>query len=201
VVVPLQTALGRFPQPAEEAELSEVQVALPAPELVVGQVAVAQALLARLHRDQPDVELVVPLRLLEQSQAQQRIFNLVMGLIAGISLLVGGIGIMNIMLASVMERTREIGVRMAIGATQADIRRLFLVESGLISLLGGVLGILVGVAISRAVAAATGWTTAVGIDAVLLAAVLSMAEGVVFGFIPARRAAMLPPAIAVRQVG
>ena len=138
--------------------------------------------------------------LLQQSREQQRIFNLVMGLIAGISLLVGGIGIMNIMLASVMERTREIGIRLAVGATPRDIRLLFLTEAALISLTGGLLGVIAGFAISAAVAAATGWSTAVSPSAVLLATLISTVEGVLFGFFPARQASRLPPALTIRAV-
>ena len=106
---------------------------------------------------------------------------------------------MNIMLASVLERTREIGVRMAVGAAPRDILLLFLAESALISLVGGLMGVLAGFGISTVVAAFTGWATAVSLHAVLLATLISMAEGVLFGLIPARRAAQLPPAIAVRR--
>ena len=144
--------------------------------------------------------MVVPLELLEQSRAQQRIFNLVMGLIAGISLLVGGIGIMNIMLASVLERTREIGVRLAVGARPADIRLLFLTESAMISLAGGILGVFAGTAISQLVASFTGWSTAVSIEAVLVATLVSAAEGVIFGYVPANRASKLPPVTALRAM-
>jgi putative ABC transport system permease protein len=198
VVMPLATLLGRFPHDAKEAELSEVIVAVRSRDEVLGTSALARRIVDRLHRDQPDYQIVIPLKILEQSRAQQRIFNLVMGLIAGISLLVGGIGIMNITLASVMERTREIGVRMAVGAAPRDILMLFLVEASLISGMGGLMGIVAGMLIAWLVGLFTGWTTAVDLPAVGIATLLSMAEGVIFGILPAREAAKLPPAIAVK---
>ena len=196
VILPLSTARVRFePHPPE---LSEIIVAVGAVTDVPGHVDLAQRVVTRIHRGAADTTLVVPLRLLEQSRAQQRIFSLVMGMIAGISLLVGGIGIMNIMLASVMERTREVGIRLAVGARPRDIQALFLVEASLISLVGGSLGIVTGLVLSGLVAVATGWSTATSPGALLLAAALSMAEGVVFGWIPARNASRLSPAVAVR---
>ena len=200
IVLPLSTSLKRFEPVEMEPELSEIQVSVRHIDQVVGHVQLTRALLSRLHREQDDYSLVIPLKLLEQSREQQRIFNLVMGLIAGISLLVGGIGIMNIMLASVMERTREIGIRLAVGATPRDIWLLFLTEAVLISLVGGLLGVLAGFGISASVAAATGWATAVSPAAVILATAISTLEGVVFGFIPARQASRLPPALTIRAV-
>jgi putative ABC transport system permease protein len=199
VVAPLSTVLGRMINEDGEPELTEIQVTVREVGQVTGHVTLARRVLDRLHREQDDVEIVVPLRLLEQSRAQQRLFNWVMGLIAGISLLVGGIGIMNIMLATVLERTREIGVRLAVGARPRDIAGLFLVEASLISLMGGAIGVVAGLALSWMVATATGWSTAVSPWAVLLAFVLSVAEGLLFGWLPAQRAARLPPVIAVRQ--
>jgi putative ABC transport system permease protein len=198
VMMPLSTSLLVAPPERGTAELSEVQVRFDTVEQVTPGVSVVSRYLARRHRQQPVYELVVPLALIAQSEAQQAIFNLVMGLIAGISLLVGGIGIMNIMLASVMERTKEIAIRLAVGASPRDIHRLFVVEACLISLLGGVLGIGAGFAVSAAVAAFTGWSTSVSLQAVAVATVTSMLEGLVFGYLPARRAAQLQPAMAVR---
>jgi putative ABC transport system permease protein len=200
LILPLSTLLYRFPHEDNEPQLSEIQVALTDTSQVSGHTQLAARVVRRLHREQEDYELVVPLKLLEQSRAQQRIFNLVMGLIAGISLLVGGIGIMNIMLASVLERTREIGIRLAVGATPQDIQLLFLAEASLISLFGGVVGIAAGFVISAAVSIFTGWETAVSPQMVVLACAIATLEGVIFGYLPARRASELPPAIAVRQV-
>ncbi|MDP2314099.1 MAG: ABC transporter permease [Pseudomonadota bacterium] len=201
VIVPLATALSRWDRPYAEPELSELIVAVGETALVEGHGLVASRAIARLHRDAADTTVVVPLRLLEQSRAQQRVFNLVMGMIAGISLLVGGIGIMNILFASVMERTREIGIRLAVGATPRDIQGLFLAESALVSGIGGALGILAGVALTAAVGRFTGWATATSIEGIVLAAGLSMIEGLVFGWIPARHASRMSPAIAVRHAG
>ena len=198
VMLPLSTSRVASPTSLDAAELDEIQIQLGKVEQVLGNLDVVNRLLQRRHRSQDVFEVVVPLRLIEQSAAQQRIFNLVMGLIAGISLLVGGIGIMNIMLASVMERTKEIAIRLAVGASPRDIHLLFIVEACLISLFGGALGIVAGFLVSWVVALATGWATSVSIQAVLLATLASMFEGIVFGYLPARRAAQMQPAMAVR---
>lgn len=120
---------------------------------------VVSQMLDKLHNGESDYSLVIPEQLLRQSQHTQRIFNIVMGCIAGISLLVGGIGIMNIMLANVLERTKEIGVRRAIGARRSDIRLQFLIEAITISALGGLLGIALGFAIAKLVVYFAGWST------------------------------------------
>ena len=136
--------------------------------------------------------------LLEQSRKTQRLFSIVMGCIASISLLVGGIGIMNIMLATVLERTREIGVRRAVGARRLDIRNQFIIESFSISALGGVLGIAVGLLIAKAVAAYAGWPTVVTIASFVLSTGVSIAVGLASGIYPAVRAAELDPIDALR---
>jgi len=159
---------------------------------------VIMRMLRRRHRDVPDVESLVPLEILQQSQKTQKLFNLVMALIAGISLLVGGIGIMNIMLASVNERTREIGVRRALGASKNDIVIQFLVEATLISLFGGLFGILVGIGLSFGISVYTGWMTVIPLKAVLLAFTVSISVGIVFGSFPAVKAANLDPVTALR---
>ena len=118
--------------------------------------------------------------------------------IAAVSLLVGGVGVMNIMLVSVTERTREIGLRMAIGGRERDIRRQFIAESIVLSLVGGAAGIAIGIVASRMIADAVGWPALVSIDTILVATAFSTATGIVFGYYPARRASSLDPIEALR---
>ena len=126
------------------------------------------------HRNAGDFTVVVPAELLAQQKRTQRIFDMVMVAIASIALLVGGIGIMNIMLASILERTREIGVRRAVGARQRDIVRQFLIEAVLISFIGGVIGVLSGVGMSRLIAWLAGWSAIVTATSILLAFLVSV---------------------------
>jgi len=142
-----------------------------------------------------DFEIVVPEMLLQQEQRTKAIFNVVLGAIASISLIVGGIGIMNIMLASILERIREIGVRRAVGATRNEILFQFLSEAVLISVVGGVAGILVGAGISTAIERAAGIETVVSYMSVFVAFGVSFAVGLVFGIVPAYRAAQQDPVV------
>ncbi|HVQ29070.1 MAG TPA: FtsX-like permease family protein, partial [Vicinamibacteria bacterium] len=144
-------------------------------------------------------EVVVPREILRQRERTQRIFNVVTGAIAAISLLVGGIGIMNIMLASVAERTREVGVRRALGATERDIAAQFLTESWLLTAAGGVLGALLGIMGSFLIQHFAGWPTALSPLLLLLALLMALLVGIGFGFYPAREAARLPPMEALRR--
>ena len=145
----------------------------------------------RRHAGVADYEIVVPESLLRQSEKTQQIFNIVMGAIAGLSLLVGGIGIMNIMLATVLERTREIGVRRAVGAKRDDIMRQFLMEAVTICLIGCVVGLVIGLIISRGISFYAGWPTVVSYFSIFLAVSVSTAVGVSFGLYPAYKAANL----------
>jgi putative ABC transport system permease protein len=140
-----------------------------------------------------DYDLVVPEALLRQSQQTQNIFNIVMGCIAGISLFVGGIGIMNIMLASVLEQTREIGIRRAVGARRRDVRFQFLVSAFALSVLGGLIGIAVGITIAKVVAAYAGWPTLVTVSSIVISTGVSVVVGLLSGLYPAIRAARLEP--------
>ncbi|MDX2149217.1 MAG: ABC transporter permease [Bryobacteraceae bacterium] len=160
--------------------------------------AVVTAILNATHKDAGDFTVTVPAGLLEQKKRTQFIFNVVMICIAGISLLVGGIGIMNIMLATVLERTREIGIRRAIGARQGDIVRQFLTEAVLISILGGLIGIAFGFSLSRIIAAAAGWSTVVTFSSIAVAFGVSVGIGLLFGIYPAVQAAKLDPIEAIR---
>ncbi|MCA9125406.1 MAG: FtsX-like permease family protein, partial [Planctomycetales bacterium] len=177
---------------------NEVTLTLTDESHVSSTAEMARRLLDQSHR-QPDYEIQVPLELLRQAQREKRIWNLVLGSIAGISLLVGGIGIMNIMLATVTERTREIGVRRALGAKRRDIVHQFLIETMVLSTTGGVVGIGVGVAIPFVVSYLSEIETAISPVAVLLAFSISVLIGIVFGVYPARRAAHLDPIECLRH--
>jgi putative ABC transport system permease protein len=198
ILIPLGTARRKFEQEPLANELDEIRVTFSAEADPAASAQVIAALLDRLHGGAADTTLTVPRELLEQSRQTQRLFNIVMGTIAGISLLVGGIGIMNIMLATVLERTREIGVRRAVGARRSNIRDQFLIESFTISLMGGAAGVLAGVAIARVVAAYAGWTTVITPGAVVLSTSVSILVGLLFGIYPAVRAARLDPIDALR---
>ncbi|MGH9475676.1 MAG: ABC transporter permease [Terriglobales bacterium] len=178
--------------------LDGVDIALSPSASVPRAAAVAAAILDSTHHQTQDYHVVVPAALMAAQAREQRIFTLVMVAIAAISLLVGGIGIMNIVLATVLERTREIGVRRAVGATRADIVRQFLIESVLISFSGGAIGVAFGFALSRAIAWAAGWPTLVSGASIVIAFGVSVAVGVIFGLYPARQAARVSPIDALR---
>ncbi len=160
--------------------------------------ALARRTIDRRHREVQDYSIIVPEALLAQSRRTQRIFNIVMGAIAGISLLVGGIGIMNIMLASVLERTREIGVRRAVGASRRDIMSQFLIESVTICLIGCFIGVFAGLGLAKGISTYAEWRTIISIFSIILAVGVSTAVGLIFGFFPARKAASLDPIDALR---
>lgn len=182
----------------EQVQLHQILVETADEPLVEPVARAIERSLATFHRKK-DYEVAVPLALLRQAQATQRTFSIVLGAIAGISLLVGGIGIMNIMLATVTERTREIGIRRAIGARRSQIVAQFLVEALVLSAAGGAVGIALGLAIPRLVTATVGMPTVVTAWSLLLAFGISVATGVVFGLYPAVRASRLDPIVALRH--
>ncbi|MCX5744788.1 MAG: ABC transporter permease [Proteobacteria bacterium] len=193
IYLPFTTAMRKLEREPLKSPLGEIVVRL-APNAPAGETgAVVGTLLDRLHGGAHDFEIVVPEALLRHSRETQRLFNLVMGLIAGISLLVGGIGIMNIMLATVLEQTREIGVRRAVGARRSDIRFQFLVTAFTLAMLGGLLGVTMGVGIAKVVAAYADWPTVVTTWSVALSLGVSVFVGVASGLYPAVRAARLDP--------
>ncbi len=182
----------------ELVELHQIIVELNDIDEVESTAAAIQFMLERFHpRDHYAID--VPLALLRQAEATKRTFNIVLGSIAGISLLVGGIGIMNIMLASVTERTREIGIRRAIGARRRQIVSQFLVETVVLSSVGGMIGIGIGIGIPQLITQIAGMPTIVTTFSLVLAAGISMSIGMVFGIYPAVRAARLDPIVALRH--
>ena len=157
-----------------------------------------ETMLKQFHKKK-DYVVSVPLALLKQAEATKRTFNIVLGSIAGISLLVGGIGIMNIMLASVTERTREIGIRRAIGAKRKQIIYQFLIETVVLSTTGGLIGLGIGIVIPALIRYFSGMPTVITTNGVLLPLFVSMAIGIVFGIYPAMNAAQVDPIIALRH--
>jgi len=174
-------------------EIDGIYVRVKADADINAAAATVRRILEASHRGADDFALVVPAELLAEQQRTKRIFDIVMVALASISLLVGGIGIMNIMLASVLERTHEIGIRRAIGARQNDIIRQFVTETTLIAVAGGTLGLVLGIALSRLIASFAGWSTIVTGGSLLLAFSVSVLIGLVFGVYPALKAARLDP--------
>jgi len=198
IYIPVTTAFRRFSSTGDPFGIQEIAVRVDQAENVSPIARLIQGMLKQSHRGVQDSQVMVPEELLAHAQQTQRIFNIVMGSIAGISLLVGGIGIMNIMLANVSERTREIGIRRAIGATKGDILAQFLVETVLICLAGGVIGILLGFGLAIAITRYATWTTGFSLASVRIAFGTSASVGLIFGLFPARRAAQLDPVQALR---
>ena len=200
IYVPLSAAMMRLEDSRSNMrdEIDGIYLQLASSLDTLPTADVVRSLLNISHRNAGDFSVIAPAELLAQQQRTQQIFDLVMVAIASISLLVGGIGIMNIMLASILERTREIGVRRALGARQRDVIRQFLVEAVLISLMGGLIGIAFGFGISRLIAWLAGWSTVTTFTSILLAFVFSVSVGLLFGIYPAKKAARLDPVEAIR---
>ena len=209
IYIPLSAARKRFGElqmilragsrEYERTQLSEITLTVQDEYLVSQTAAMVRKLLEKDHPDGKDFEVQVPLELLRQAEKEKQIWNLVLGSIAGISLLVGGIGIMNIMLASVTERTREIGIRRALGARQFDITIQFLVETVVLSSCGGLLGVALGVSVPSVVDRFADIETVLSWWSVLLSFGISVGIGIVFGMYPARRAALMDPIEALRH--
>ena len=179
-------------------QLDKVIVQVEKSSAVPAVADVMRRMMQRRHNDVTDFEITVPELLLQQEQHTKTIFNVVLGAIASISLIVGGIGIMNIMLASILERIKEIGVRRAVGATQKDVLTQFLSEAVMISLAGGVAGILIGVALATSIEHIAKIHTIVSAMSVVVAFGVSVAVGLVFGIVPAQRAARSDPIVCLR---
>ncbi len=189
---------NRPQQPVNYHQVDQLVVRVASSDMVVPVAGVVSRMLKRRHFGVVDYEVIVPEQLLRQERRTQAIFNIVLAAIASISLIVGGIGIMNIMLASVLERTREIGVRRSVGASRNDVVLQFLIEAITISFTGGIIGIALGVAISSGIEWTTGIQTIVSVFAVVIAFLVSFSVGLIFGLLPAKRAAEYDPVVALR---
>ena len=201
ILAPLNSVMRRFEDTnsylKDEVDGLLIRVEQDSDPIELSQIV--RAILNVTHNGASDFSVLVPADLLAQREQQQLVFKVVMICIAGISLLVGGIGIMNIMLATVLERTREIGIRRAVGARQRDIVRQFLIEAVLISILGGLIGISAGFGGSRIIAFIAGWPTVVTIISIMVSFGVSVFIGLLFGIYPAVQAAKLDPIEAIRH--
>jgi putative ABC transport system permease protein len=200
ILAPLNTVMRRFEDSNSylHDEIDGIYIKITPKTDSVGTARVIDAILSATHKDAGDFSVIVPAGLLEQKRRTQSTFKVVMTCVAGISLLVGGIGIMNIMLVSVTERTREIGVRMAVGATESDVQRQFLSEAIVLSLIGGIIGIVLGIVSSIFVANVMSWPSVVSPWSIVAAVAFSAGVGIFFGYYPARKAARLDPIEALR---
>jgi putative ABC transport system permease protein len=199
IYIPLSTFNKRFTKENElESEIKQITVKVKSSDGLLEAAGIIKNLLDRHHFNNDDYSIIIPYELLKQEEKERRIYNILLGAIAAISLLVGGIGIMNIMLATIMERTREIGVRRAIGARKRDILGQFLTEAVAISITGGIIGVILGLVLSLSISLITGVKTHVALYSVLIAFFFSVMVGIIFGFLPARKAANLSPIDSIR---
>lgn len=199
IYIPLTSFLRRFSKTNPLAsEIDQLTVQVIDSDRLLEASAVIRRIVTRRHHNNEDFDIVVPYELLKQEEHERQIYNMVLGSIAAISLLVGGIGIMNIMLATVLERTREIGIRRALGAKQSEIMSQFLIEAVGLSLVGGLVGVFLGVGMALFIDAIAEFKTVISPISVILAFGLSGAVGIVSGTFPARRAARVNPIEALR---
>ncbi len=200
IYIPLNAAILRLEDSYSDVrdEIDGIYLNLNQNADMTSAARVVRAILDTSHHGANDFSVIVPAELLAEQKRTENLFNAVMVAIASISLVVGGIGIMNIMLASVSERTREIGLRRAVGAKQSDIVRQFVVEATTISFVGGSVGIVFGFLMSRLIAWLAGWSTIVTASSIALAFLVSISVGLVFGIYPAMKAARLDPVDAIR---
>ncbi|NDW18796.1 hypothetical protein D0T53_07700 [Dysgonomonas sp. 216] len=199
VYVPLSTFLNRFTRENMlTSEIQQITIQIDNSDRLIEASKIIDEILKRHHFNNSDYSIVIPYELLKQEEKERQIYNFLLGAIAAISLLVGGIGIMNIMLATVMERTREIGIRRAIGARKSDIMSQFVTEAVAISITGGIIGILLGVTLSLTVSLFTDVSTFIRAYSILIAFAFSVIVGISFGYLPAKNAANLKPVDSIR---
>lgn len=199
IYIPLSTFLNRFTHTNLLAsEIQQITVQVESSGMLVEASKLIDGILKRHHFNNEDYSLVIPYELLRQEEKERQIYNFLLGAIAAISLVVGGIGIMNIMLATVMERTREIGIRRAIGARKSDIMSQFVTEAVAISITGGIIGVVLGVSLSLTVSLFTDVKTVIPLYSVVVAFAFSVIVGISFGYLPAKNAANLKPIESIR---
>lgn len=199
VYVPLSTFLNRFSREnALTSEIQQITVQVDKSDRLFEASQLINEILKRHHFNNDDYAIVIPFELLKQEEKERQIYNFLLGAIAAISLIVGGIGIMNIMLATVMERTREIGIRRAVGARKSDIMSQFVTEAVAISITGGIIGVLLGVTLSLIVSLFTDVSTFIRLYSIFIAFAFSVIVGVSFGYLPAKNAANLKPVDSIR---
>ncbi|TQV89171.1 ABC transporter permease [Aliikangiella coralliicola] len=199
IFVPLKTALKKFRFPDLDNEIDTFRIKI-TKDTDPNMAAIAlNHLLSQRHGKVDDYEIVVPAKLMEQHRQTRRIFTIVMSCVAGISLLVGGIGIMNIMLATVLERTKEIGLLRAVGARKKDVMNLFMVESFTVAAIGGLLGIILGYIIAQVIAVYADWTVGWSLSAILLSVGVCAIVGLTFGIYPALKASKMDPIEALQR--
>jgi putative ABC transport system permease protein len=200
VYIPLSTFGGRIPKPnILTSELKQVTVKLDNSGILVESAAIIRSILKRRHFNNDDFSIIIPYELMEQEKRETRIYNLLLASIAAISLIVGGIGIMNIMLATVMERTQEIGIRRAVGGRRSDIMGQFVTEAMAMSITGGLIGVFLGITLSLGIGLVTEVRTYLTIYSIFIAFGFSVIVGITFGYLPARRAADLKPIESIRH--
>ena len=200
VYIPLSTFVKRIPKSNTlSSELKQVTVKLENSEQLIESADIIKSILIRRHFNNDDFSVIIPYELMEQEKKEGRIYNLLLASIAAISLIVGGIGIMNIMLASVMERTREIGIRRAIGGKRADIMGQFVSEAMAISISGGLIGVFLGIVLSVGIGFLTEIQTNLTLYSIFIAFAFSVIVGITFGYLPAKRAADLKPIESIRH--
>lgn len=198
VFIPLTTFLNRFPRKVLENEIQQITVQINNSGRLVESSKLINEILQRHHFKNEDYGIVIPYELLKQEEKERQIYNFLLGAIAAISLIVGGIGIMNIMLANVTERTREIGIRRSIGARKSDIMSQFVTEAVVISITGGIIGVILGVTLSLFVNVFTDVSTYIKAYSIFIAFAFSVVVGIGFGYLPAKNAANLEPVDSLR---
>jgi len=199
IYMPLTSFMNRItPTNNLASEIQQITIQVENSERLLETSELVRGILQRHHFNNEDYSIVIPFELLKQEEKERQIYNILLGAIAAISLVVGGIGIMNIMLATVMERTREIGIRRAIGARKADIMSQFVSEAVAISITGGIIGVILGVSLSLVITLFTDVNTYIRLYSVFVAFGFSVIVGISFGYLPAKNAANLKPIDSIR---